>query len=663
MKEFFTHRNQNNPLWMLSALWPLALLVPAMLRVLPRPPVSGGWQWRQELWIALLLCLTLLWLCRAVWRKRAAMNIEITRRELFIIVPLGSFVLWNAASMWWAESAAAAFHHSMVWAGYFLFFMLMLRAAKRPRLIAVSMTVLAFVVWIIAACAMIEFLGGGKPSFHTAIGFGEPTAVAVPMFAAIALRLRAARAALLSGATAAVAWLATLQTMERAPTIAAFVALSIVCIAAAAIHVSRVSRLRRIGLLFAAILCVTVMQSMMSPPSGDHPGAVSRLVRTTTLAEENTQVRFLFWGAAIEMWRDAPVIGVGANNYEVAFPEGRAQFARRYPDSPLLSLNEAFLAQRTHNEYLQMLAEIGLIGFLLFVLFCAALMRVSGRAIFGARHRSFLPLAMFGGLAAFAISSGASSISFRWMGSGLMFFFAAAVITRFAVETDSARSKDQIILSPIFGRAMTASAFMLALIMFGAMSVQGMGAILHGIASSGLDTVRAERFYRASLAVNPNDPATNYSYGLLLRAQGRAAEALPGLRYATRSGFNTSAAFGYLISAEMAAGELAAAERTARHAATVYPRSIFLLTRHASTLAAIGRTDEAEAVYARARTLDERAARGWWELINHGLVAANDAATRDIGIAKPGELYPETCVFTLLIRDELNPLSANAGGR
>jgi O-antigen ligase len=97
-------------------------------------------------------------------------------------------------------------------------------------------------------------------------------------------------------------------------------------------------------------------------------------------------------------------------------------------------MNDDLLTVYAHNEYLQMAAELGAIGLLIFVLFSVTLVVKAGAALKrGGRH--FQILGASGALLAFALSSGASASSFRYLSGGLIFFFAAALICRHAGET------------------------------------------------------------------------------------------------------------------------------------------------------------------------------------------------------------------------------------
>jgi putative inorganic carbon (hco3(-)) transporter len=73
------------------------------------------------------------------------------------------------------------------------------------------------------------------------------------------------------------------------------------------------------------------------------------------VAASNVQSRLYYWQIAIDEFRSAPLTGVGAGNYRERFTEFGLPFAF---DTG---------AQGTHNTYLNILAELGLTGLVLFV--------------------------------------------------------------------------------------------------------------------------------------------------------------------------------------------------------------------------------------------------------------------------------------------------------
>lgn len=654
----------SEPLYITGLFWALALLAP-FAPGLPKPAPSGL-PWRQEFLLALLFSLTLLLLLKKIWRERAAL-VSFRPDELKLILPLSLFVMWSAASMLWAQAAYPALHHTLTWTAYTLFLILMRRAMERPRLVRASLFALGGVVSILSLSCMVEFWGAPNESgvrtvslFRFFNGFGEMLAVATPLFAALALKVRRSRAAILCGATAVAAWLAMLQALERAPIIGASLALFSLAFLAIVRRQFRPHSLRRAMLLIAAFALATALQVIPSPLTQGRSSAVARL-QATSAAEPNTRVRFLFWGIGLEMLRERPLTGIGANNYDVAYPEARARFSLEHAGSPLVAMHEEMLVERAHNEYVQMLAELGVVGFALFLTFCGALASVVWRAL--RYSRSPLAAGACCSLLAFLVSSGASSASFRWMGGGLVFFFAAALVSRLSVDERQAAPQREFKLALIPSRLVVASALALSLLMFGGRTAQAINSILHGAANRRENQQQAERLFSNALKWNPFDAATHLNYGLWLYYERRPREAVPHLRYAVSRGMNASVCYAYLVAAEAGAGETQAAAATMAEAVAVYPRSVFLRVRHARALEADGQSEAAEQEYAEALRLDARAARGWLELMKVGREGAKVTAHYDRSVAMPGELYPENCIFAVLAEFELSQplLSARVG--
>lgn len=653
-------KSAREPLGLIGALWAIVLLAP-FAPGLPKPAL-GGLPWRQEMLLAFLFSLTFFFLLRKAWRNRASF-VSLRPNEWTVLLPLVLFILWSAASALWATAVYPALHHTLMWAAYALFFVLMRRVAERPRLLRASLLTLASVISILSFSCMVEFWGAPDESgvrtvslFRFFNGFGEMLSVAVPLFAALALRLRRTRAALLCGTTAVAAYLAMLQALERAPIIGASVALVALSLLSLFFRSFRPHSLRRAALLVAAFALVTLLQVMPSPLTAGRSSAAARLQATST-SEPNTRVRFLFWGIGLEMLREHPFTGVGANNYDAAYPQARAQFSLRYPASPLIAMHEEMIVERAHNEYVQMLAELGMVGFALFLTFCAALTREAWRAL--RNSKSALAPGACCSLLAFALSSGASSASFRWMGGGLLFFFAAAIVAREATGATQAE-RQPIRLAFIPARMATAAALALALLMFGGRSAQGLSTIMRSLAQTRADIAQAEPLYASALRLNPFDANAHLDLGLRLYLERRASEAVPHLRYALERGMNTSVCYAYLAAAEAGSNDLAAAEQTMARAVSVYPRSVFLRARHAAALRATGRDAEADEEFAFALSLDARTARGWQELMSGGAERAKATGYRDKSVAMPGELYPENCILAVIAEFELShsPLTA-----
>ena len=645
---------RREPLWIVGALWPLVILTP-YLPGLPRPNV-GGLPWRQEFVLSLLLTATLLALLFNRTRRSGRAVFTLNRNEKMLLLPATFSTLWSAASALWAAHPYKAIYSSLTWGAYLIFFLVMLRVVARPAILRASFWTLGIVVGVLSVSCMAGYWGAPTDAplvmgsmFRYFSGFGETLGVVVPVFAACTLRARKSRAALLCGLTTVLGWIAILQALERAPIIGAAVGLSVVVVGMLVKRNCRPRSVARAALLTAAFAFATLLQFAPSPLSEGRVSALARL-QSTSLSEPNVNVRFLYWGVALEMLRARPLTGIGANNYEVAFPEARARFAAARPASPLVGKNEEMMIQQPHNFYMQVLAETGLVGFALLCAFFFQLAIIVWRAL---RHTpdATLALGAGGGLVAFALSAGTSVFQFGWLAGGLLFFFAAAIVSRFAEQTSEIEAT-AVIVVPRFYRAAHVGALALTVLFLYGATARAMNATRQGLAAMSREPIRAELFYRAALAWDARDAETHSNYGLWLYAQGRAREAVPHLSYGVARGFNTSGAYARLAAAEAESGDLASAEKTYAYAVQVYPRSVFLRARHAAALTEVGEPQEAGKEFAVALSLDERAARGWQQLISVGADAATRAARSDPRIASPGELFPEDCARIVISESE-----------
>lgn len=675
------------PLLIVCALWPLALLAPH-IPGLPRPSIQGL-PWRQELLFTLPLCLALALAARRGLRSDS-LTTHADRLHVWTLLAAAVFTAWVWLSTLWSASPFSAANLASQWSAYTIFFALSVSSAARPRAARLAFVTAGIVVWILGlSCAVETWMGAAltdgslradlKPLLRGSGGFGEMMAVATPLFAALALYLRRPARAVTCGATAALAWLATLQSLERAPFLGGMAGLSMLFAVALLKRNCRPRHPARAVALAAVLAAVLASQWLPSFSSGgDSPAAgaasttVARL-QTGLKDDDSTRVRFLFWGVGFEMLRAHPLAGVGANNYEAAFPEARARFAERHPESKLVAMNEHLLVVYAHNEYVQMAAELGAVGLALFMLFAAALACTLLRAL---RHptKALPALGAGAGMLAFAISSGASASSFRYFGGGLLFFFAASVVARVAASVNTSRAgardssltpNSSLTLSPRARRVLLHSALAVSLVVTCCAALRAAGTVLHGMAQTSADPARAESLYRASLAADGWSAQTHFGYGLWLYAQNRAGDSLPHLRYAAAQGYNTSTCLARVAAAEAEAGDAAASERTLALAVRAYPRSIFLRVRHALALEDLKRPDDAALEISAAELINSRTTSGWRQLIFNDIDAADAAARRDReGVASPGELQPEDAVFAVLQENERRfPEHAKTGWR
>lgn len=88
------------------------------------------------------------------------------------------------------------------------------------------------------------------------------------------------------------------------------------------------------------------------------PGQVSNIGDPETINN-----RFYFWQTSIEMFKENPLLGVGGNNWKIHFPQYGLE------EMNYSVANGVTQMQRPHNDYLWVLAEFGIVGFVLYIAF------------------------------------------------------------------------------------------------------------------------------------------------------------------------------------------------------------------------------------------------------------------------------------------------------
>jgi hypothetical protein len=247
-----------------------------------------------------------------------------------------------------------------------------------------------------------------------------------------------------------------------------------------------------------------------------------------------------------------------------------------------------------------------------------------------------------------------------------MFFFCAALLVRIAHGNNDGESQPLKVvqLGQRFCRRSFSGLFACVLIVCGMLTAQAAGTMLHGMAQASPDPAGTEGYYRASLKVFPTNPAAHFSYGMWLVSRQRPAEAVSYLDYAVTRGFNSSVCYVYLASAQEAAGDTGASERTLAAAARAYPSSTFLLARYSAALGRTGQSEKSKSVFARALMVDPPAALGWQQVIENDIDAAYAAAQKDKHISLPGNLTPQAGLFEILQENERRfPEMVNKGWR
>ena len=91
-----------------------------------------------------------------------------------------------------------------------------------------------------------------------------------------------------------------------------------------------------------------------------------------TNASSSAGDRAVMWLSAVDMFKDYPLTGVGLGNFSNHFSTYMADILEAHPVDFLK--NSATFHLHTHNDYLEILSETGILGFIAFCVFCLILL-------------------------------------------------------------------------------------------------------------------------------------------------------------------------------------------------------------------------------------------------------------------------------------------------
>jgi O-antigen ligase len=577
--------------------------------------------------------------------KSSRTDYSIDRREFFwILLPLALFAFWSFASTLWASSARAALHHSLVWAGFFIFYGLVRRAVTDDTTRAFMIRVLTAVILAISVACLLEYVLGEDTQTKTYneryYSYAEIFAALIPLLTAYGLRANR-KAWLVSSFTVVAMWTAILATTSRAMLIAASIG-SLAVILLTWTSRRSLENSRRWIVVFTSLALVTL--AFLVPTAPDRPSViVQRFSGNEKWSAESARSRLLYWGLAVEGFRGSPVLGIGADNYFTDYRNLREMLATRDPEDTILEINEDSIPERAHNEYLQILSELGIVGAIIFLwLICG----VAYMALLAYRTKaSLLVVGALAGMSAFFVASAASSYSFRFVGNGLCFFFllaiAASKLFDSAEPPTSAKKRAGVPAVHVFGILIA-----VATLLFCIVRAESIRRMTNALLSSDEATkfVEIER----AIAIDPSEPMFRMYFGRWLTHRGDYDRAAPELRFAIDNGLANSTSFFVLAATHSKRGHEADAEDTLKEALRVFPRSVFLRTAYSSFLMRAGRNSEAEDQFQKALAIDEKQARSWQLAHMEGLERLVQTAVTDDRYVSPFGLKPEAGPLALV---------------
>jgi len=115
--------------------------------------------------------------------------------------------------------------------------------------------------------------------------------------------------------------------------------------------------------LLITFLVITIVYSTDNPLNKSAITVPQRAMSTFDEQDPSINTRLLIWKTTLEMIRDRPIFGSGIGTFKMNYLNYQAEFLKNNP----YYIRYSVKAGEAHNEYLQMWAELGIIGLGIFL--------------------------------------------------------------------------------------------------------------------------------------------------------------------------------------------------------------------------------------------------------------------------------------------------------
>lgn len=641
-------------------IWAFTILTP--LIYFPGPTVLTGHPWKVELSLSFIL---LIWALNS-FKKDKPINCAFQKEDLRqIVIPFLFFVIWSGLSVFWASSLQSVFHHTFLWAAYFVFFIFISSTVVSQKLLRLNLIGVSLIVGAISVQCIIEYVF--SPEIGQTYGFrfaryAEIQATLLPLFLSFALRLKGknlVKAIFLN----LIVWFAIILSMSRGALASAVLGVAFF-IFLRVITKSIYDEKKR--LFFLPVIGILLLTSLTYLPY-----IFSNIGKSTTLSRitvsnpddpDNSlgnNVRFLFLGVTKEMFTDNIILGVGADNYGSEFNKYRKVYSSDERNKSNANQQEAYIPERAHNEYLQILSELGIIGGFIFIIFIFGIISISIKEIRDKSNNrnNILSHAALAGIFAFLISSLFSSFSFRLMQNGIVFFFLLVLMlrNRFSNQESSEEIKYFSFINQAKNKNFQIIAVISCMLLFTLSFLKATSQYLTFWAESEPNPIIATNLFKKAMLLDPSGASVNYSYGLKCLINQDFVSANKQFREAVDKGVNSSPVYSLLASAQILSNDTQSAEETLREAVYNYPYSVFIRVRYSLILETNGKLTEADNQFRIAQELNIKQANSWRYFIKEGAASANIKALSDnSNMVTLENLQPIQAVEIFLLEREIS---------
>jgi O-antigen ligase len=650
-------------------LFEIAFLALPFLSLIPNtfvvPPLGYEGLATQEFYFA---CATAVFAGLGLWRiiKARRGALEIKREDLLPLATLALFILWQALSLSWAPTPSGGGRVVSVWLGLAIFFAAGL-FSLRERSAGWLLGALSVIAVALAVSVIIERVMFGDNMLGVFFNHGVSAELLVTILPLqIVAYLTSGRrwVAGLSFAITGLSVIALLLGLRRGALIATTLTLAAVGLAMAFGLIKVHSKAR-------VWVAVALMALAVAAVGARYRQEIAYRIRGATQLqsdEKGLTNRLHTWITAWEMGKSNALIGVGVAGYPSLYGPYRERFISnpRYSTIARTASAEDIDEIRSpivHNEYLEIFAELGIVGLALFLAFLAQVARALWRR---ARQRNGVyALGALMGLLAFGVSSFSSGFSMRYTPQA--FILACLLGVGFAAaRTDQDAGRKPTISLPVWAALAIVAISLVAsaLVVWRNYNVLASQRLQGGLSLSDLPAdfqfypdnqggnEALQRRYERVIELDPGNAGARLGYAILIFQMKQPEKAVPLIEYALKNGYSRPYTYVFLAFALEQSGDLARAERILAECLASFPQSLYARVAYAEILRKQGKAEQSREQSKIAYDQGGYLALSW-ELPMKMKVQAAEAEAARRGLDAPGRLYPALARGLVLARSAL----------
>jgi O-antigen ligase len=583
-----------------------------------------------------------------------------TRQAVWMFAPLLLFMAWQTFSLTWSANRGESLRQLGLWFGFLVFSVtawLHLRA-RTAWWLFYSLFGLAAVLALSLAYEYFAYEQMLGLFFNHGIT-SELLATLWPLFACVFLFEKEDRLAVaLSALAIAFTTGAVMLTIRRGALLGILAASLLILAAWVSGQIKLAHRLRMVMVVFAfllVVLPVTIVkrEALLTRLQG---ATVLREAAVSESADLGLTSRAITWLTAFEMGKGNWLKGVGLGAYPARYGYYRRFFVEnpRYQSIAAVAETEdtdEIRSPLAHSEYLQLFAELGLIGVVMYLLFWSQVLA----RLWQMRHArlGYLAFAAIASTIALAISAAMSSFAFRQTPSILVLVNVLALGWAVRDRAEEHAANQPEFKLPQSARLGVLGFFAIAgLLMLlqsynvyasqraqGSLTVEGQIDFMFALENPSVNEASVRRYQRI-LDYDPQNAGAHLGLAMLLFQMKRLPECIQHADRAFALSYNRPFTWLLRAFANEHNGAPDKAQEILREGLKSFPKSFILRAALAELLRKRGQREEALQHMAELEKRDQTLARSWALVLRYKDEEATRLAQENY-LTPPGDLRPQ----------------------